>query len=272
MERLRELRVGFIGAGRMASAVAQAILLAGEVQAVNIFASAPSNRNLDKFQTFECKTTHCNLEILENCTIVFLATKPDVLPVVLREIASAVTKKHVFVSMAAGVTLQALEELLPAGTKVLRIMPNLPCVVQSGAIILARGTCADEEDVALLKRLLSHSGLCEEGPESYIDIHTGLSGSGVAYAYMFAEALAEGAVKMGMPGAMAQKIAAQTLLGAGRMILETGEHPAVLRSAVCTPGGTTIHALHELEKGSLRSTIMNAVEAATSRAQTLGKR
>nr|XP_028591866.1 pyrroline-5-carboxylate reductase 3 isoform X1 [Podarcis muralis] len=372
MEKLRELRVGFIGAGRMASAVAQAILLAGkagvsllrhpetpsqegqqgrwhrkwlrtpsertgafcpgpassinhppgrprqfqsqnqvgnqskmaednlplpgspgvgssphtqascskteswrpdgEVQAVNIFASAPSNRNLDKFQTFECKTTHSNLEILENCTIVFLATKPHVLPAVLREIASAVTKKHVVVSMAAGVTLQALEELLPTGTKVLRIMPNLPCVVQSGAIVLARGTCAEEEDVALLKRLLSHSGLCEEGPESYIDIHTGLSGSGVAYAYMFAEALAEGAVKMGMPGPMAQKIAAQTLLGAGRMILETGEHPAVLRSAVCTPGGTTIHALHELEKGSLRSTVMNAVEAATCRAQTLGKR
>ncbi|XP_053251124.1 pyrroline-5-carboxylate reductase 3 isoform X2 [Podarcis raffonei] len=336
MEKLRELRVGFIGAGRMASAVAQAILLAGkgrksrslfitaprnpipgrtagpmapkvaqdaigknrdvlsgssiqhqsstrateavsvpkpgEVPAVNIFASAPSNRNLDKFQTFECKTTHSNLEILENCTIVFLATKPHVLPTVLREIASAVTKKHVVVSMAAGVTLQALEELLPAGTKVLRIMPNIPCMVQSGAIVLAQGTCAEEEDVALLKRLLSHSGLCEEGPESYIDIHTGLSGSGVAYAYMFAEALAEGAVKMGMPGAMAQKIAAQTLLGAGRMILETGEHPAVLRSAVCTPGGTTIYALHELEKGSLRSTVMNAVEAATCRAQTMGKR
>ncbi|XP_061464112.1 pyrroline-5-carboxylate reductase 3 [Rhineura floridana] len=271
MERLRELRVGFIGAGRMASAVAQGILLAGKVQAVNIFASAPSNRNLDKFQNFDCKTTHCNLEVLENCTFVFLATKPHVLPIVLREIASAVTKKHVVISMAAGVTLQVLEELLPVGTKVLRIMPNLPCVVQSGAIVLARGACAEEEDVALLKTLLSPCGLCEEGPESYIDIHTGLSGSGVAYVYMFAEALAEGAVKMGMPGAMANKIAAQTLLGAARMILETGEHPAVLKSAVCTPGGTTIHALHELEKGCLRATVMNAVEAATSHARVLGK-
>ncbi|XP_053101654.1 pyrroline-5-carboxylate reductase 3 isoform X7 [Hemicordylus capensis] len=212
MGELRDLRVGFIGAGRMAGAVAQGLLLAGEVQAENIFASAPSNRNLEKFQ------------------------------------------------------------LLPAGTKVLRVMLNLPCEVQSGAILLAQGSCAGEQDVALLKRLLSPCGLVEEAPESYLDIHTGLSGSGVAYVYTFAEALAEGAVKMGMPGDMAYKMAAQTLLGGAKMILETGEHPAVLRSAVCTPGGTTIHALHELEKGTLRATVMNAVEAATTRARELGKR
>ncbi|XP_062987264.1 pyrroline-5-carboxylate reductase 3 [Elgaria multicarinata webbii] len=269
---MEKLRVGFIGAGRMAAAVAQAMLLAGEVQAVNILASAPSDRNLGKFQDFDCKTTHRNLEVLENSTFVFLATKPHIIPSVLREIAPAVTPDHVVISMAAGVTLQTLEELLPAGTKVLRIMPNLPCVVQSGAIILARGTSAGEQDVALLKTLLSPCGLCEEAPESYIDIHTGLSGSGVAYVYMFAEALSEGALKMGMPWAMANKIAAQTLMGAAKMILETGEHPAVLRSSVCTPGGTTIHALHELEKGSLRATVMNAVEAATSRARELGKK
>ncbi|XP_053101652.1 pyrroline-5-carboxylate reductase 3 isoform X5 [Hemicordylus capensis] len=244
MGELRDLRVGFIGAGRMAGAVAQGLLLADlqrrkkfrkatadaakvqehmwksalsgqskrEVQAENIFASAPSNRNLEKFQ------------------------------------------------------------LLPAGTKVLRVMLNLPCEVQSGAILLAQGSCAGEQDVALLKRLLSPCGLVEEAPESYLDIHTGLSGSGVAYVYTFAEALAEGAVKMGMPGDMAYKMAAQTLLGGAKMILETGEHPAVLRSAVCTPGGTTIHALHELEKGTLRATVMNAVEAATTRARELGKR
>ncbi|XP_077207456.1 pyrroline-5-carboxylate reductase 3 [Paroedura picta] len=271
----REVRagsVGFVGAGRMAGAVARGMLRAGEVQPGNIFASAPSNNNLDKFQGFGCRTTHSNLEVTKNCTLVFLATKPHVIPVVLPEIAPAVTPNHIVVSMAAGITLQTLEELLPAGTKVLRMMPNLPCVIQSGAILLARGSCAGDPDVALLKRLLSPCGLCEEAPESHIDIHTGLSGSGVAYVYTFAEALAEGAVKMGMPGALASKIAAQTLLGAARMILETGEHPAVLRNAVCTPGGTTIHALHELEKGALRSTVMNAVEAGTNRARELGKR
>ncbi|XP_060098895.1 pyrroline-5-carboxylate reductase 3 [Heteronotia binoei] len=267
-----QLQLGFIGAGRMAAAVARGMLQAGEVQPGNIFASAPSNTNLGQFQSLGCRTTHCNAEVLKNCTLVFLATKPHIVPEVLQEIAYAVTSAHTVVSMAAGITLQTLEELLPARTKVLRMMPNLPCVVQSGAIVLARGTFARDPDVALLKRLLSPCGLCEEAPESHIDIHTGLSGSGVAYVYTFAEALAEGALKMGMPWPMANKIAAQTLLGAARMILESGEHPAVLRNAICTPGGTTIHALHELEKGALRSTVMNAVEAATNRARELGKR
>uniref|UniRef100_A0A8C7E185 Pyrroline-5-carboxylate reductase n=1 Tax=Naja naja TaxID=35670 RepID=A0A8C7E185_NAJNA len=244
----------------------------GEVQAVNILASAPSSRNLDKFQTFACRTTHCNLEVLEKCSFIFLATKPHILPAVLQEIGPAVTASHVLVSMAAGVPLQTLEELLPTGTRVLRMMPNLPCEVRSGAVLLSRGSSVGEEEVSVLKTLLGPCGLCEEAPESYLDIHTALSGSGVAYVYMFAEALAEGAVKMGMPSPLANRIAAQTLLGAAKMMLETGDHPAVLRSAVCTPGGTTIHALHELEKGSLRATVMNAMEAATNRARELGNR
>uniref|UniRef100_A0A8C3DU08 Pyrroline-5-carboxylate reductase 3 n=1 Tax=Corvus moneduloides TaxID=1196302 RepID=A0A8C3DU08_CORMO len=162
-------------------------------------------------------------------------------------------------------------QLLPPWTKVLRIMPNLPCVVQAGAMVFSRGSNAGDEEAALLKSLLSSCGLCEEVPESYIDIHTGLSGSGVAYVYLFAEALAEGAVKMGMPGALASRIAAQTLLGAAKMLLETGEHPAKLRGDVCTPGGTTIYALYQLEKGALRATVMDAVEAATNRACDMAK-
>ncbi|EMP32485.1 Pyrroline-5-carboxylate reductase 3 [Chelonia mydas] len=248
------------------------LLLLGKVKAANILASAPSDRNLGAFQDLGCRTTHCNSEVLQHCTLVFLATKPHLLPGVLQEISPAITRDHIIVSVAAGVTLQALQQLLPAGTKVLRVMPNLPCMVQEGAVVFARGSCAGEQEAALLKSLLSACGLCEETPESYIDIHTGVSGSGVAYVYLFAEALAEGAVKMGMPSALANKIAAQTLLGAAKMILETGEHPAKLRSDVCTPGGTTIHALHELEKGALRATVMNAVEVATVRARELGKR
>uniref|UniRef100_A0A8D0HL34 Pyrroline-5-carboxylate reductase n=1 Tax=Sphenodon punctatus TaxID=8508 RepID=A0A8D0HL34_SPHPU len=222
-------------------------------------------------QGYGCKTTHSNREVLETCTLVFLAMKPHILPGVLQEIAPAVGPKHLIVSLSAGITLQTLEQPLPAGTKVFRVMPNLPCTVQEGAILFTRGSCVDDKEAALVKSLLSACGLCEEAPESYIDIHSGLSGSGVAYVYLFGEALAEGAVKMGMPSALASKIAAQTLLGAAKM-MQTGEHPAVLRSAVCTPGGTTIHALHELEKGALRATVMNAVEAATIRAQELGKR
>ncbi|NXF47564.1 P5CR3 reductase, partial [Oceanites oceanicus] len=261
-----ELRVGFVGAGRMAGGLARGLLRAGKVPASSILASAPSDKNLDAWRESGCRTTHCNLEVLQESTLVFLATKPHILPGVLQEIRPAVGRHHVIVSLAAGVTLQTLQRLLPAGTKVLRLMPNLPCVVQAGAMVFARGSGAGDGEAALLKSLLSSCGLCEEVPESYINIHTGLSGSGVAYVYLFAEALAEGAVKMGMPGGLASRIAAQTLLGAAKMMLETGEHPAKLRGDVCTPGGTTIHALHELEKGALRATVMNAVEAATNRA------
>ncbi|KAF1414671.1 Pyrroline-5-carboxylate reductase 3, partial [Eudyptes chrysocome] len=261
-----ELRVGFVGAGRMAGGLARGLLRAGKVPASSILASAPSDKNLDAWRESGCRTTHCNLEVLQESTLVFLATKPHILPAVLQEIRPAVGPHHIVVSLAAGVTLQTLQRLLPAGTKVLRLMPNLPCVVQAGAMVFARGSGAGDGEAALLKSLLSSCGLCEEVPESYINIHTGLSGSGVAYVYLFAEALAEGAVKMGMPGGLASRIAAQTLLGAAKMMLETGEHPAKLRGDVCTPGGTTIHALHQLEKGALRATVMNAVEAATNRA------
>ncbi|NXL91921.1 P5CR3 reductase, partial [Alectura lathami] len=266
-----ELRVGFVGAGRMAGGLVRGLLRAGKVPASSILASAPSDRNLDAWRDLGCRTTHCNLEVLQDCALVFLATKPHVLPGVLQEIRPAVGPHHLVVSLVAGVTLQKLQRLLPAGTKVLRLMPNLPCVVQAGAMVFSRGTGASDEDAALLQTLLSSCGLCEEVPESYINIHTGLSGSGVAYVYLFAEALAEGAVKMGMPGGLASRIAAQTLLGAAKMMLETGEHPAKLRGDVCTPGGTTIHALHQLEKGALRATVMNAVEAATKRACDVGE-
>ncbi|KFQ89963.1 Pyrroline-5-carboxylate reductase 3, partial [Phoenicopterus ruber ruber] len=216
-----------------------------------------------------CRTTHCNLEVLQESTLVFLATKPHILPGVLQEIRPAVGPHHVASWHPSPILVSS--QLLPAGTKVLRLMPNLPCVVQAGAMVFARGSGAGDGEATLLKSLLSSCGLCEEVPESYINIHTGLSGSGVAYVYLFAEALAEGAVKMGMPGGLASRIAAQTLLGAAKMMLETGEHPAKLRGDVCTPGGTTIHALHQLEKGALRATVMNAVEAATNRARDMAK-
>ncbi|XP_036234667.1 pyrroline-5-carboxylate reductase 3 [Molothrus ater] len=232
-----ELWVGFVGAGRMAGGLVRGLLQAGKVPASNVLASAPSDKNLDAWRELGCRTTHCNLEVVYRSTLVFLATKPHILPGVLEEIRPAVGSQHIVVSLVAGVTIQTLQRLLPPGTKVLRIMPNLPCVVQAGAMVFSRGSNAGDEEAALLKSLLSSCGLCEEVPESYIDIHTGLSGSGVAYVYLFAEALAEGAVKMGMPGALASRIAAQTLLGAAKMLLETGEHPAKLRGDVCTPWG-----------------------------------
>nr|KAF6326615.1 pyrroline-5-carboxylate reductase 3 [Pipistrellus kuhlii] len=139
-------------------------------------------------------------------------------------------------------------------------------------MVLARGRHARSGEVELLQTLLEACGQCEEVPEAQVDIHTGLSGSGVAFACVFSEALAEGAVKMGMPSGLAHRIAAQTLMGTARMLLQKGQHPALLRADVCTPGGTTIHGLHALEQGGLRAATMSAVEAATCRAKELSRK
>ncbi|XP_011905492.1 PREDICTED: pyrroline-5-carboxylate reductase 3 [Cercocebus atys] len=265
-------RVGFVGAGRMAGAIAQGLIRAGKVEAQHIVASAPTDRNLCHFQALGCQTTHSNQEVLQSCLLVIFATKPHILPAVVAEVAPVVTAEHILVSVAAGVSLSTLEELLPPNTRVLRVLPNLPCVVQEGAIVMARGRHVGSSETKLLQHLLEACGRCEEVPEAYVDIHTGLSGSGVAFVCAFSEALAEGAVKMGMPSSLAHRIAAQTLLGTAKMLLHESQHPAQLRSDVCTPGGTTIYGLHALEQGGLRAATMSAVEAATCRARELSRK
>ncbi|KAF6100775.1 pyrroline-5-carboxylate reductase 3 [Phyllostomus discolor] len=245
-------RVGFVGAGRMAEAIAHGLIRAGKVEACHVLASAPTDRNLCHFQALGCQTTHSNPEVLQSCSLVFFATKPHVLPAVLAEVAHAVTPEHIVVSVAAGVSLSALEE--------------------EGAMVLARGRHARNSEVELVRSLLEACGQCEEVPEAQVDIHTGLSGSGVAFVCLFSEALAEGAVKMGMPSGLAHRIAAQTLLGTAKTLLQQGRHPALLRTDVCTPGGTTVYGLHALERGGLRAATMSAVEAATCRARELSRK
>ncbi|KAM9832233.1 LOW QUALITY PROTEIN: pyrroline-5-carboxylate reductase 3 [Neosynchiropus ocellatus] len=265
-----QLKVGFIGAGNMAFGIAKGIL-AGNVPASCVTVGAPSSRNLGRFQEMGVAVTHSNVDVVCRSDVVFVAVKPHLVPPVLAEIAGRVTERHVLVSVAAGVTLETLEELLPEHAVVVRLMPNLPCLVQEGALLYCRGSRAKTEDGALLRSLLGRCGLVEEGPEAWIDVHTGLSGSGVAFVYLFAEALAEGALKMGMPSSLAHSIAAQTVLGAGRLLRDSGKHPAQLRSEVCTPGGTTVFGLHALERGGVRAAAMTAVEAATERAKELGR-
>uniref|UniRef100_A0A8B9JB70 Pyrroline-5-carboxylate reductase n=1 Tax=Astyanax mexicanus TaxID=7994 RepID=A0A8B9JB70_ASTMX len=272
MENLSQLKIGFIGAGNMAFAISQGILKSGDIPPSSVIVSAPSKNNFARFQAMGVAVTHSNEEVVDFSCLVFLAVKPHLIPTVINGISEHITPQHIIVSMAAGITLATLEELLPGGSRVMRLMPNLPCMLQEGALLLACGTGASQEVGALLKTLLCSCGLVEVGPETWIDAHTGLSGSGVAFVYVFAEALADGAVKMGMPSTLAQRIAAQTILGAGRLLRDGGKHPAQLRAEVCTPGGTTIHGLHALEKGGLRAATMGAVEAATLRASQLGRK
>uniref|UniRef100_A0A8C9WQF6 Pyrroline-5-carboxylate reductase n=1 Tax=Scleropages formosus TaxID=113540 RepID=A0A8C9WQF6_SCLFO len=264
-----DLNIGFIGAGNMAFGITKGILCSGEGPCLEILWSTLFP---PWFQELGVAVTHSNTEVVTASRLVFLAVKPHLIPRVLAEIAPSVTREHVIISVAAGVTIATLEELLPPESVVLRLMPNLPCMVQEGALLFSLGSRAGPQEGAVLKALLAPCGLVEEGPEVWIDTHTGLSGSGVAFVYLFAEALAEGAVKMGMPTAVAQRIAAQTILGAGRLLRDSGRHPAQLRSDVCTPGGTTIYGLHALELGGLRAAAMGAVEAATERAREMGRK
>uniref|UniRef100_A0A8C4ZM22 Pyrroline-5-carboxylate reductase 3 n=1 Tax=Gadus morhua TaxID=8049 RepID=A0A8C4ZM22_GADMO len=234
------LRVGFIGAGNMAYGIAKGIL-SGDVLPVNVKVSAPSPRNFGRFEELGISVTHFNSDVVSGSDLVFVAVKPHLVPEILREISQLVTQKHIIVSVAAGVTLATLELLLPKDSVILRLMPNLPCLLLEGALLFSRGSSAKPEDAALLSSLLQHCGLVEEGPEAWIDVHTGLSGSGVAF-------------------------------GAGKLLRDTGKHPAQLRSDVCTPGGTTIYGLHALEQGGLRAATMSAVESATERARELGQK
>jgi pyrroline-5-carboxylate reductase len=177
----------------------------------------------------------------------------------------------VLISIAAGVPLARLEQGLPEKARVIRVMPNTPALIAAGASAYAPGKHATPEDADLAGRLLSAVGLALPVKESLLDAVTGLSGSGPAYVYQFIEALSDGGVATGLPREVATRLAAQTVLGAARMVLETGLHPGVLKDQVTSPGGTTIEGLHELEKGGMRGAVMNAVRAATERSRKLGQ-
>lgn len=189
----------------------------------------------------------------------------------LREIEPSVTGEHLLISIAAGVSLARLEANLAEGSRLVRVMPNTPALVGASATGFTPGESAREEDAQLVQRLFSAVGLAFRVKELLLDAVTGLSGSGPAYAYLVIEALSDGGVAMGLPREVATQLAAQTLFGAARMVLETGLHPGELKDMVTSPGGTTIEGLHELEKSAVRAAMINAVRAATEKSRKLGR-
>jgi pyrroline-5-carboxylate reductase len=202
-------------------------------------------------------------------SVVFLAVKPQQMSQALMNLRHAVRPEHLIVSIAAGVSLKAIDAGLGRESRLIRVMPNTPCLAGAGASAFSRGTHATNDDAALVQRLLSNVGIAVEVPEKLLDAVTGLSGSGPAYVYQIIEALSDGGVRMGLPRETATKLAAQTVLGAAKMVLTTGQHPGSLKDAVTSPGGTTIAGLHEMERGGLRGILMDAVQAATERAREL---
>ena len=255
----------------MATALAQGFINARLVKANQLLTADPFDAARKHFANeLGARTAASNLELAKSATVLILATKPDQAAGALAEISDVFTKNHLLISIAAGVTLMKLEAALPAGARVIRVMPNTPALVGAGASAFALGKSATAADGELAKKLLSAVGIAIQVKESLLDAVTGLSGSGPAYVYQFIEALSDGGVAAGLPRDIATQLAAQTVLGGAKMVLETGQHPAALKDQVTSPGGTTIEGLHELEKGKLRATVMSAVRAATEKSKKLG--
>ena len=266
------LPIGFLGAGQMASALATGWSRAGLLDPVRSGAADPFPSARDKFtQATGLKSYATNREVIEACDVLVLAVKPQVMAAVLAELQPLLKPRHLVISIAAGVTLQTLGEALGATVRLVRVMPNTPCLVGASASGYAAGSAATPDDVALVGQLFGAVGKAFALPEHLLDAVTGLSGSGPAFIYVLIEALADGGVRVGLPREVAQTLAAQTVFGAAKMVLETGQHPAALKDAVASPGGTTIAGLHALEQAGFRAGLMDAVQAATERSKELGK-
>ncbi len=255
----------------MATALAKGLISSGFAHADQVVASDVYPAAREYFtQVTGAATVNSNLEVIQRSQVILFAVKPQSMAGLLKEIASSITKDHLLVSIAAGVTLATMEAALP-GHRIVRVMPNTPALVGAGASGFARGRHATSEDAVLVKQLLDTVGLALEVPEPQLDAVTGLSGSGPAYVFEIIEALSDGGVLVGLPRATATQLAAQTLLGAAKMVLETGDHPGQLKDAVTSPAGTTIAGLLALESAGLRGSLMQAVKAATERSRELSK-
>ena len=265
-------KIGFLGAGKMSTALAKGFAQAGLVAAGDMIASDYLEAARSHFANeVGAKITSLNSDVLKSAQQIILAVKPDQVNDLLSEIRAGFTERHLLISIAAGVPLAKLEAGLPAGARVIRVMPNTPALVGASASAFALGKSAAPEDAQFVQQLFSSVGVAYQVKESLLDAVTGLSGSGPAYMFVIIEALSDGGVAAGLPREIATKLAAQTMLGSAKMVLETGQHPGALKDMVASPGGTTIEGLHELEKGQVRAALMNAVRAAAEKSKKLGQ-
>jgi pyrroline-5-carboxylate reductase len=265
-------KIGIIGAGKIGSAIVRGIIRAGLVSKDQVMASDVSDGLRQSVaEELGIGVTPDNGQVCEFANIVILAVKPQIVDAVVKEAARKLGKTKLLVSVAAGVPLSRLETHLAQGARVVRVMPNIPCVVGAGASGYAGGAHATPEDMETVGSILNSFGIAMAVEEKYLDAVTGLSGSGPAYVFLFMEALAEGGVQMGLSREVALKLALQTVYGAARMALESGKHLGELKDEVTSPGGTTIAGIYALEQKGFRGTVMEAVASATRRSQELGR-
>jgi len=264
--------IGVVGCGKMGSALTMGAIQAGVFAPAEVRAYDPSPQAIASLAP-EITVVASLQELIAQVEVILLCVKPQDVIEVLKEVKekNEHSEKLLILSIAAGVSLDTMEGIVDGTARIIRTMPNTPALVGKGAAAYSPGALATEQDRAFAHRLLSSVGIACEVKESLLDAVTGTSGSGPAYIYTLIEALADGALLQGIPRDQALQLATQTVLGAATMVSETGEHPAILRDRVTSPGGTTIAGLAALEKGAFRSSIIKAVEAATKRSQELGK-
>ncbi len=267
---MARITAGCIGTGVMGSALMESVISVAGADQVLVF-----DIDAVKAEAFArktgCAVAESAREVAEQCDFVFLAVKPHFLSDVLSGIAPSLDSNTILVSMAAGVTRETIRKSAGKSAKIIRIMPNIPASVGTGMIALAPDTSVGSPELEELQRLLGKAGLSELADEKSMDAVTAVSGSGPAYGFLFIEALSDAGVRMGLPRDQSIRLAAQTLKGAAEMVLKTGTHPAMLKDAVCSPGGTTIAAVESLESHGFRSAIISAAMAAWERSIELAK-
>lgn len=269
------MKLGLIGCGKMGRALIEGALMAKVVAPTDVFVSSLSEKSrkalADELGVIALES---NEEVARMADTVYLCVKPNILPIVLLELAESpdCIDGTLLISTAAGITLNQLESTLPDNAKIVRCMPNTPSLIGKGAAAYSLGRNTDTQDALTTCTLLGAVGSVIEIEEKLMDAVTGISGSGPAYVYTFIEAMADAGVLEGLPRQQALELATQTVLGAAAMIAETGLHPAILRDMVTSPGGTTITAIKALEEGAFRATTMNAVHAAAEKARQIGRK
>lgn len=269
---IEQLRFAFIGAGNMAEALLKGLLSSLHVPPKHITATDVVAERLAYLEaTYGIATSTGNLRTAQEHEVIILAVKPQTMAMVLEMIAPAITRDKLVISIAAGITLQTLQQGLGADNRIVRVMPNTPALVLSGAAGISPGKSTTPQDVELVERLFNAVGRAVVVSEEMMDAVTGLSGSGPAFIFVLIEALSDGGVLMGLTRPVATDLAAQTVLGAAKMVLETGKHPGELKDMVTSPAGTTIAGMHALEDGGLRGLMMEAVRRATERSAALGR-
>lgn len=264
-------RIAVIGGGNMGEALAAGMVSAGYAPQESITIAEPIEARRQYLDSKGYRTVASGPEAAREAGIVFFAVKPQDLGGVLDALKEVVTAEKLLVSIVAGATTSCFTRVFGNDARIIRVMPNTPALVGAGAAAVCAGGAASDGDLAAARKMLESVGRAVEVPESQMDAVTGLSGSGPAYVFQFIEALADGGVCAGLPRDKALMLAAQTVLGAARMVLELNEHPGRLKDMVASPGGTTIAGLHALEKGGLRAAVIDAVMAATKRSAELGR-